>query len=125
MRPVYTVSSGRISRLLERSRGSIAVVETIRLVCFFQDCIIYACTLYHLSLVLFLGGALAAAEADVTAAAFAARTHPRLPLEEPYAFQKTLAGRVEPLRRDPAARPGPDLCCGKPPRSSADGWPRA
>lgn len=60
-----------------------------------------------LSVVLLLGGALAAAETDVTAAAFAARALPRLPVEESYAFQKTLAAGVEPLRRDPAARPTP------------------
>ncbi|HWQ55417.1 MAG TPA: hypothetical protein VN442_17150 [Bryobacteraceae bacterium] len=40
-----------------------------------------------------------------TAEAFAARALPALPLEPSYAFQKTLAERLEPLRRDPNARP--------------------
>ncbi len=57
---------------------------------------------------LLAAGTLSAASDDVSAAAFAARALPALPVEEPYAFQKVLAERVEPLRRDPSARPGPE-----------------
>jgi hypothetical protein len=42
-----------------------------------------------------------------TAAEFAAKALPALALEEPYGFLKPLYEGREPLRRDPAARPGP------------------
>jgi len=45
------------------------------------------------------------APARVTAAEFAARALPVLPVEEPYYFQKALYQGGEHLRRDPAARP--------------------
>src|ERR1035437_6784561 len=46
----------------------------------------------------------ALAQAPVTAADFAAKALPALPIEEPYDFLKPLYAGGERLRRDPAAR---------------------
>ena len=45
------------------------------------------------------------ADARITSAEFAAKALPVLPIEQPYDFRKLLANWVEPLRRDPAAKP--------------------
>lgn len=47
----------------------------------------------------------AAAQDGPGAAEFAQKALPALPVEKSYTFQKVLSERVEPLRRDPAARP--------------------
>ncbi|HWQ53008.1 MAG TPA: hypothetical protein VN442_04940 [Bryobacteraceae bacterium] len=45
------------------------------------------------------------AEARITAAEFAARALPALPIERPHDFRKTIETWTEPLRRNPAAKP--------------------
>jgi hypothetical protein len=57
---------------------------------------------------LLCAGILAAQQAPVTSAQFAAKAYAALPVEAPYTFHKDLSNWQEPLRRDPAARPGSD-----------------
>src|SRR5450631_4377280 len=42
---------------------------------------------------------------QVTSAQFAAKAYAALPVEQPYLFQKQLSAWVEPLRRNPDAKP--------------------
>lgn len=51
---------------------------------------------------------LAAQQAPVTSAQFAAKAYAALPVEAPYTFHKELSNWHEPLRRDPAANPNSD-----------------
>lgn len=46
-----------------------------------------------------------AAAAPISAGEFAAKALPALPIEQPHDFRKVIENWVEPLRRDPAARP--------------------
>ncbi len=50
--------------------------------------------------------ALRSQEVRITAKEFAKEAYAALPVEETYAFHKALSGWREPLRRDPAAKPG-------------------
>ena len=57
------------------------------------------------------------ADNRITAAEFAAKALPVLPIEEPHDFRKAIENWTEPLRRDPAAKPSPSEMA-----LSAEGW---